>query len=96
MSQAFLLYEEEISESKAQIAAITLIIGTLEAMTCFGEDNFTPLSTKCAISSSKLLKKPDQCRGVCMCSHVFWSGKTSEDEGEVGMLVLGWGVPLQT
>nr|KAF6412220.1 VPS35 retromer complex component [Rousettus aegyptiacus] len=35
MSQAFSLYEDEISDSKAQLAAITLIIGTFERMKCF-------------------------------------------------------------
>lgn len=77
MSQAFSLYEDEISDSKAQVAAITLIIGTLEQMSCFGEENAEPLKTQCALAASKLLKKPDQCRGVATCSHLFWSGKDS-------------------
>ncbi|KAL3860250.1 hypothetical protein ACJMK2_010400 [Sinanodonta woodiana] len=75
MSQAFSLYEDEISDSKAQLAAITLIIATLEKMSCFGEENHEPLRTQCALAGSKLLKKPDQCRGVSICSHLFWSGK---------------------
>ena len=81
--QAFSLYEDEISDSKAQLAAITLIIGTLEQMSCFGEENHEPLKTQCALAASKLLKKPDQCRGVAVCSHLFWSGKTGADEAEV-------------
>ena len=81
-SQAFSLYEDEISDSKAQLAAITLIIGTLEQMTCFSEENHNPLRTQCALAASKLLKKPDQCRGVQVCSHLFWSGKTSTNNGE--------------
>lgn len=82
MSQAFTLYEEEISDSKAQLAAITLIIGTLERMRCFTEENHGPLRTKCALAASKLLKKPDQCRGVATCSHLFWTGKSQETSGE--------------
>ncbi|XP_037068040.1 vacuolar protein sorting-associated protein 35-like [Pollicipes pollicipes] len=74
MSQAFTLYEEEISDSKAQLAAITLIIGTLKQMSCFGEENHAPLRTQCALAASKLLKKPDQCRGITTCAHLFWSG----------------------
>ena len=81
--QAFSLYEDEISDSKAQLAAISLIIGTLEQMSCFGEENHEPLKTQCALAASKLLKKPDQCRGVAVCSHLFWSGKTGADEAEV-------------
>lgn len=80
MSQAFSLYEDEISDSKAQLAAITLIIGTLEQMSCFGEENHEPLRTQCALAASKLLKKPDQCRGVSTCSHLFWSGKSATNE----------------
>ncbi|KAF7283955.1 vacuolar protein sorting 35 isoform X1 [Rhynchophorus ferrugineus] len=76
MSQAFSLYEDEISDSKAQLAAITLIVGTLEQLSCFSEENSDPLRTQCALAASKLLKKPDQCRGVATCSHLFWSGKS--------------------
>ncbi|XP_063905810.1 vacuolar protein sorting-associated protein 35 isoform X2 [Zophobas morio] len=76
MSQAFSLYEDEISDSKAQLAAITLIVGTLEQISCFSEENSDPLRTQCALAASKLLKKPDQCRGVATCSHLFWSGKS--------------------
>lgn len=82
-SQAFSLYEDEISDSKAQLAAITLMIGTLEQMSCFGEENHEPLKTHCAQAASKLLKKPDQCRGVSVCSHLFWSGKAGSDETEM-------------
>ncbi|ETE72967.1 Vacuolar protein sorting-associated protein 35 [Ophiophagus hannah] len=64
MSQAFSLYEDEISDSKAQLAAITLIIGTFERMKCFGEENHDPLRTQCVLAASKLLKKPDQCRAL--------------------------------
>lgn len=79
-TQAITLYEEEISESVAQIAAITLMIGTLETMSCFGDDNYTALATKCAIMSSKLVKKPDQAGGVCLCTHLFWSCVTLENK----------------
>jgi len=82
ISQAFSLYEDEISDSKAQLAAITLIIGTLEKMTCFTEENHNPLRTQCALAASTLLKKPDQCRAVQVCSHLFWSGKTKGEEGK--------------
>lgn len=85
--KAFSLYEDEISDSKAQLAAISLIIGTLEQMSCFGEENHEPLRTQCALAASKLLKKPDQCRGVSTCSHLFWSGRSTGSEGEVGISV---------
>merc|ERR1719411_2216860 len=74
MSQAFSLYEDEISESRAQLAAITLIIATFQQMTCFSEENHAPLRSQCALAAANLLKKPDQCRGVLAVSHLFWSG----------------------
>ena len=43
-------------------------------MSCFGEENHAPLRTQCALAASKLLKKPDQCRGITTCAHLFWSG----------------------
>ncbi|KAG7267128.1 hypothetical protein CRUP_021778 [Coryphaenoides rupestris] len=82
MSQAFSLYEDEISDSKAQLAAIMLIIGTFEHTRCFSEENHEPLRTQCALAASKLLKKPDQCRAVSVCAHLFWSGRSTEKNGE--------------
>jgi len=80
MSQAFSLYEDEISDSKAQLAAMTLIIGTFQQMKCFSEENHNPLRTQCALAAAKLLKKPDQCQGVLTCSHLFWSAHTSASD----------------
>uniref|UniRef100_A0A9L0SXW7 Vacuolar protein sorting-associated protein 35 n=1 Tax=Equus caballus TaxID=9796 RepID=A0A9L0SXW7_HORSE len=79
---AFSLYEDEISDSKAQLAAITLIIGTFERMKCFSEENHEPLRTQCALAASKLLKKPDQGRAVSTCAHLFWSGRNTDKNGE--------------
>lgn len=82
MTQAVLLYEEEVSDSKAQISAITLLIGAFENISCFSEEMYTPLITKCALLSTKLMKKPDQCRCVSLCAHLFWSGKVAESSDE--------------
>ena len=40
------------------------------------------LQTNCAMSSSRLLKKPDQCRSVATCAHLFWSARFSEGDEE--------------
>ncbi|CAG8651061.1 13744_t:CDS:10 [Funneliformis mosseae] len=71
--QAFTIYEEFISESRAQFQAITLIIGTLHTTRVFGKENYDTLITKCALHGSKLLKKPDQCRAVYLSSHLWWA-----------------------
>ncbi|KAK9740029.1 hypothetical protein RND81_03G005700 [Saponaria officinalis] len=71
-TQAFILYEEEIADSKAQFTAIHLIIGTLQRMSVFGVENRDTLTHKATGYSAKLLKKADQCRAVYACSHLFW------------------------
>ncbi|PWA86560.1 VPS35-A-like protein [Artemisia annua] len=71
-TQAYILYEEEISDSKAQVTALYLIIGTLQRMHIFGVENRDTLTHKATGYSAKLLKKPDQCRAVYACSHLFW------------------------
>ncbi|XP_050208759.1 vacuolar protein sorting-associated protein 35B-like isoform X2 [Mercurialis annua] len=72
-TRAFVLYEEEIADSKAQLTAIHLIIGTLQRMNVFGVENRDTLTHKATGFSAKLLKKPDQCRAVYACSHLFWA-----------------------
>ncbi|KAM6560968.1 vacuolar protein sorting-associated protein 35B isoform X1 [Cannabis sativa] len=71
-TQAFVLYEEEIADSKAQVTAIHLMIGALQKMNVFGIENRDTLTHKATGYSAKLLKKPDQCRAVYACSHLFW------------------------
>jgi len=72
MSQALVIYEEQISQSQLQFNIVITIIGTLQRINIFGEENYDTLVTKTALHSSKLLKKSDQCRAVYMCSHLFW------------------------
>lgn len=95
--KAFSLYEDEISDSKAQLAAITLIIGTFERTRCFSEENHEPLRTQCALAASKLLKKPDQCRAVSICAHLFWSGRNTDKNGEeVGICLPQFKGPMKS
>ncbi|SGY56802.1 BQ5605_C006g04174 [Microbotryum silenes-dioicae] len=70
--QAFTIYEESISESRAQLQAITLIIGTLQATRVFGMDNYDTLITKAALHGAKLLKKGQQATAVALASHLWW------------------------
>eukprot|EP00897_Mesotaenium_endlicherianum_P007208 jgi/Mesen1/6515/ME000332S05522 len=76
-TQAFILYEEEIADSKAQVTALQLIVGTLQRTSVFGADNRDTLTHKATGYSAKLLKKADQCRAVCACSHLFWPASSS-------------------
>ncbi|KAJ3670146.1 hypothetical protein LUZ60_010470 [Juncus effusus] len=88
-TQAFILYEEEIADSKAQVTAIHLIIGTLQRMNIFGVENRDTLTHKATGYSAKLLKKPDQCRAVYACSHLFWvDDQDGVKDGERVLLCL--------
>ncbi|CAI9110971.1 OLC1v1011090C1 [Oldenlandia corymbosa var. corymbosa] len=88
-TQAYLLYEEEISDSKSQVTAMHLIIGTLQRMHVFGVENRDTLTHKATGYSAKLLKKPDQCRAVYACSHLFWvDDQDSIKDGERVLLCL--------
>ncbi|XP_057964926.1 vacuolar protein sorting-associated protein 35B-like [Malania oleifera] len=88
-TQAYILYEEEIADSKAQVTAIHLIIGTLQRMHVFGVENRDTLTHKATGYSAKLLKKPDQCRAVYACSHLFWvDDQDSVKDGERVLLCL--------
>ncbi|KAL0068033.1 retromer complex subunit Vps35 [Marasmius tenuissimus] len=70
--QAFSVYEDNISESRAQLQAITLIIGTLSGAKVFGVDNYDTLITKAALHGAKLLKKSHQATAVGLASHLWW------------------------
>ncbi|KAK8703028.1 hypothetical protein V6N13_021359 [Hibiscus sabdariffa] len=88
-TQAYILYEEEISDSRAQITAIHLIIGTLQRMHVFGVENRDTLTHNATGYSAKLLRKPDQCRAVYACSHLFWvDDQDNVKDGERVLLCL--------
>jgi vacuolar protein sorting-associated protein 35 len=80
--QAFTVYEESISESRAQLQAVALIVGTLQGAKVFGSDNFDTLITKAALHGAKLLKKPHQSTAVSLASHMWWQ-ETSPVDAEV-------------
>ncbi|VFQ82213.1 unnamed protein product [Cuscuta campestris] len=88
-TQAYILYEEEISDSREQVTAIHLMIGTLQRMHVFGIENRDALTHKANGYSAKLLKKPDQCRAVYACSHLFWvDDQDNIKDGERVLLCL--------
>lgn len=86
-AQAFTIYEEAVSDSRAQFQAVCVIAAALHGTRGFSKENYDTLITKCALHGSKLLKKPDQCRAVYLASHLWWateiSGKGEEDSKNV-------------
>ena len=95
-AQAFTVYEESISDSRAQFQAICVIAQSLSGARNFSRENYDTLITKCALHGSKLLKKPDQCRAVYLASHLWWSVEKNAEESEEskenkeGKEVSGW------
>lgn len=73
LAQAFTIYEDSISDSRAQFQAVCIIAGALQTTRGFGKENYDTLITKAALHGSKLLKKPDQCRAVYLASHLWWA-----------------------
>ncbi|KAJ3273009.1 Vacuolar protein sorting-associated protein 35 [Terramyces sp. JEL0728] len=80
--EAFTVYEESISESRAQFSAISQIIATLQKTTVFGFENYETLITKCAVHCSRLLKRADQSRGIALVSPLFWANDSSKRREE--------------
>jgi len=75
VAQAFLAYEDEVADSRAQYSAITLLVATLHTCTRFTQENYDTLVSKATQHCAKLLKKTDQCRAVYQCAHLFWGGE---------------------
>ena len=86
-AQAFTVYEEAVSDSKAQFQAVCVISTALHQSRNFSKENYDTLITKCAQHASKLLRKPDQCRAVYLASHLWWATPNAangeEDETNV-------------
>jgi vacuolar protein sorting-associated protein 35 len=91
-AQAFTIYEEAVSDSRAQFQAVCVIAGALHETRNFSKENYDTLITKCALHGSKLLKKPDQCRAVYLASHLWWAvpiaAKGEEDDRGVSHIRL--------
>ena len=70
--QAFIIYEESIPDSNAERRALYSIVGALQRCTTLSAESRDTLVHKARGYSAKLLKKSDQCRAICACSHLFW------------------------
>eukprot|EP00923_Selenidium_pygospionis_P046016 GHVN01079415.1.p1 GENE.GHVN01079415.1~~GHVN01079415.1.p1 ORF type:complete len:847 (+),score=138.59 GHVN01079415.1:208-2748(+) len=80
LSQALQCYEEDIADGRAHLQALNVMVGTICAsIRCLGPENTETLRHKLAAHSTRLLKKPDQCRAVLQCTHLFWSNPQQRD-----------------
>jgi vacuolar protein sorting-associated protein 35 len=74
LTQAFVVYEEEMADSKDLSSAVAVIVGTISKLKHLSEENYDAISTQATQHSARLLKKPDKTRAVFNCAHMFWTG----------------------
>ncbi|CAE8580979.1 unnamed protein product [Polarella glacialis] len=72
LTQALVVFEEEISDSSKQYEGIHAMVGTLSSISGLDPDNFDNVSQKITRHAARLLKKPMQCRAIAACSQLFW------------------------
>lgn len=57
MTNAFTIFEEDITETEQKVVGLNLIYSTLYNCTCFSQENFDTLCANALGYSNKLLKK---------------------------------------
>jgi len=72
LTQAFICYDEQLTDSLKQFHEVFIVVGTVTQITCLEDDNYDILVQKLIQSASRLLKKPIQVRAIAACSHLFW------------------------
>lgn len=83
VSQAFQLYEDDISDSKAQMEVVLTSAGTLYTLNSLDPEDYDTLVTNSTKHAVRLLKKPDQCRAVYTCSQLFWNNGVKYEDGKL-------------
>jgi vacuolar protein sorting-associated protein 35 len=85
MVQAFTIWEEDIHDSKAMMAALLQIIGTMRGLQpgSVSDDDYGGFTKTLVKACSKLMKKQDQCRAIYLSSHLFWREGQLTDEKKV-------------
>lgn len=86
ISQSFSVYEEEINDSKQQLASLTSIISTINAINFTSDENLKPLQSQCCLNAVKLVKKSDQCRATLAASFLYFNCK----EKTIGPEAVKW------
>ncbi|CAB9498405.1 protein sorting-associated protein 35 [Seminavis robusta] len=72
ITQAFVIFEQGIADSKVQHRCIVCIMSTLLECGSLSDEDYQGLVMKTAQYSAKMLKKSDQCTLVAQCSHLFF------------------------
>ncbi|DAZ97408.1 TPA: hypothetical protein N0F65_011292 [Lagenidium giganteum] len=72
ITQAFIVYEDQITNSREEWKALELMVLSLCACTSLSAANYEVLATKTTQYAAKLLKKQEQGAMVLNCAHLFW------------------------
>lgn len=72
ITQAFIVYEDQITHSREQWKALELMVTSLRATRNLSSANYEVLATKTTQHAAKLLKKHEQAAMVLNCAHLFW------------------------
>jgi vacuolar protein sorting-associated protein 35 len=72
LSQTFALYEECMTDSRAQHRCVTSMVGTLLTVESISAQEYEGLVTKATQFAAKIIKKPEQCNLVALCAHLFY------------------------
>jgi vacuolar protein sorting-associated protein 35 len=80
VSQSLAIYEEEISDSKQQLASLLLVISTVKEIGFKIDENVQPLRSQCCLNGAKLVKKSDQCRAILNASLLFCDKESNSIE----------------
>ena len=78
ISQAFVLYEQGITDTRVQQRCIVVIMGTLLDCCSLSDDDYQGLVTKVAQFSAKTVKKSDQCQLVAQCALLFYPAENAD------------------
>ena len=82
VTQALSVFEEHISDSREQFAALTLVIGTLRALPAgsLGEESWESLTGGMPKLCKKLMKKQNACKAISAAAHLLWPDEASGQE----------------
>ncbi|KAG6947598.1 hypothetical protein JG688_00015519 [Phytophthora aleatoria] len=72
ITQAFIVYEDQISIAREQWRALELMVASLRATRNLSSANYEVLATKTTQYAARLLKKNEQALMVLNCAHLFW------------------------
>ncbi|ETL45260.1 hypothetical protein, variant 1 [Phytophthora nicotianae] len=72
ITQAFIVYEDQITLAREQWRALELMVASLRATRNLSSANYEVLATKTTQYAARLLKKNEQALMVLSCAHLFW------------------------